>query len=402
MKRLALYTLLLLLALALCRDFVANERPLWCTVGGQSFFPALRAAWPGSGTRHYAGTPLAEVEEKKAWPGLPPGAAIFPPIPFQPDHGLGAERGLPPGTPSALYAGTRKHWLGTDGEGRDVAAALVSGARVAVLSGLVAMGIALSIGLLLGLLAGYFGDDGLRVARVQVVLGLLSLPVAWYCALPARTAALGDPQQPNALMVSVLIGVAVLVAFALAGWWLSRRGIFRKKMTLPADLLVMRSAEVFSATPRLLVIVAVSALADQKSQSAWLMMALIGAMSWPGVARLVRAELLKVREMDFMLAARGLGYSDLRIMLRHALPNAIRAVLVAFALGVSSVILLEASLSILGYGLRSNRSPSWGMLLQGAKDNPAHWWLVLFPTLAIASVVLALHRLVDEQQGRQV
>ncbi|HMX39167.1 MAG TPA: ABC transporter permease [Saprospiraceae bacterium] len=402
MKNLARYTLLLLLALALGRDFVANERPLWCSVQGRSFFPALRDAWPGSGARQYAGTALAETEEKKNWAALPPGAAIFPPIPFQPARSLGAERGLPPGTPSALYGGRFRHWLGTDGEGRDVAACLVSGARVAVLSGLVAMGIALSIGLLLGLVAGYFGDYGLRVARVQAVLGVLSLPVAWYCAFPARTAALSDPGQPNALIMSLLMGAGVVAAFALAGRWLSRWGIFSKKMVLPADLLVMRLAELFSATPRLLVIVAVSAMADRKNQSTWLMMALIGAMSWPGVARLVRAELLKLREMDFMVAARGLGYSDWRIMLRHALPNALRAVLVAFALGVSSAILLEASLSILGYGLKTDRSPSWGMLLQGARDNPAHWWLVLFPSLAIASVVLALHSLVDERQGRQV
>jgi peptide/nickel transport system permease protein len=154
----------------------------------------------------------------------------------------------------------------------------------------------------------------------------------------------------------------------------------------------MRLAELFNAIPKLLVIVAISALAVNKSQSTLLLLGLIGAMSWPSVARFVRAELLKVREMEFMVAARGLGLSDTRIMMRHALPNALRAVMIAFALGVAGAILLEASLSLLGYGASAGREVSWGMLLNTANANRRCWWLVIPPGLAICLVVLALNR----------
>lgn len=395
MKRLPYIVLVLLVVVALARDFLANDRPLWCTVEGQHFFPALRDMLPWSGARQYAGTALSDVEEKKAWPSLPAQSVLFPVVPFRPGHVLGAERGQPPAWPSAYYGGRFRHWLGTDEHGRDVAASMISGTRVALLTGLVAMGMALLIGVLLGLVAGYFGDDRLRLPVVQVLFFLLSIPVAWFYAFPARTAALHDPAQANALLVSVLIFAAVVAGSLLTGYALSRVRLLGKKVRLPADLLVMRAGEVFSVMPRLMVIVALAALADQKSQSTWLLLALIGAMSWPGVARLIRGEMLKVRELDFITAARGLGFSDWRIMLRHALPNALRPVLIAFALGLAGAIMLEVSLSILGYGLDANRSPSWGMLLQSAKANYTYWWLVVFPALAIAVVVMSLHAVVD-------
>ena len=400
MTKFSLWTLGLLLFAALARDLIANERPLWCRVQKESFFPALRAAFRWGEGRDYSGTALETIESQRLWNTASLESALFPPVPFQPGEGLGNERLLPPGSASAHFGGRMRNWLGTDDQGRDVAASMVSGARIAVLTGLVAMGMALSIGLILGVLAGYFGDDRLRVRRGRLWATLAALPVAWFYAFPARMAALQAGGGANELAISTAVFLSILLIFNLLGVWISRVPMLSKKVLLAADLIIMRLAELFNAIRKLLVIVAVSALAVNKSQSTLLLLALIGVMSWPSVARFVRAELLKVREMEFMLAARGLGLSDARIMLRHALPNALRAVTIAFALGVAGAILLEASLSLLGYGASAGREVSWGILLNTANANRQCWWLVVPPGLAICLVVLALNRVGEDFSDR--
>jgi len=105
----------------------------------------------------------------------------------------------------------------------------------------------------------------------------------------------------------------------------------------------------------------------------------------------VRADLLRVRELDFVTAARGLGLPETRILLRHALPNALRSTLIAFAFGVAGAVLLEAALSFLGFGGDEFRGKSWGSLLNSARSYPTDWWVALPPGLAICVTVLALN-----------
>jgi peptide/nickel transport system permease protein len=128
-----------------------------------------------------------------------------------------------------------------------------------------------------------------------------------------------------------------------------------------------------------------------KGQSIWLMIALIGAMSWTSVARFVRAELLRIRELDYISAARGLGFPEMRVLWRHALPNALRSTMIIFAIGVGEAILLEAALSFLGFGGEDLRGKSWGSLFSGARSNPMAWWVTMPPGVAICITVLALN-----------
>lgn len=115
----------------------------------------------------------------------------------------------------------------------------------------------------------------------------------------------------------------------------------------------------------------------------------VGLTSWTTEARLVRGEFLKVREMEFAQAARASGASDLRIMSRHLLPNAITPVIVLAAFGVGSAILVESALSFLGLGIPLPAS-SWGSILSSADDYLGHaWWLAVFPGLAIFTTVAA-------------
>jgi peptide/nickel transport system permease protein len=127
--------------------------------------------------------------------------------------------------------------------------------------------------------------------------------------------------------------------------------------------------------------------------SIWNIMIIIGLTSWMGVARLVRAEFLSLRERDFVLAAHAIGARDARIIFRHILPNAISPVLVSATLGVAGAILTESALSFLGIGVQPP-TPSWGnMLIAGKQTLGTAWWLSVFPGLAILITVLGYNLL---------
>jgi peptide/nickel transport system permease protein len=119
----------------------------------------------------------------------------------------------------------------------------------------------------------------------------------------------------------------------------------------------------------------------------------LGCTTWTGIARLTRAEFLKLRETEFVTAARALGAGPLRIMFRHILPNAMAPVLVPITFGIAVAILIESSLSFLGFGDANNTS--WGTLLNAGRTNYKLWWLIVFPGAAVFSAVLA-YNLVGE------
>jgi peptide/nickel transport system permease protein len=123
-------------------------------------------------------------------------------------------------------------------------------------------------------------------------------------------------------------------------------------------------------------------------------MAVIGATGWTGIARLTRAEFLKLKQMDFVAAARATGLGQMRIIFRYILPNALAPVLVPITFGIAAAILIESSLSFLGFGAPPP-NPSWGALLSAGRTNYQLWWLILFPGLGIFFTVLA-YNLVGE------
>lgn len=156
------------------------------------------------------------------------------------------------------------------------------------------------------------------------------------------------------------------------------------------DTVIMRFVDIMLCFPTFFLILAVIAFLEP---SIWYIMAIIGLTGWMGVARLVRAEVLSLRERDFILAARALGASDGRIIFRHILPNALSPVLVSATLGVAGAILTESALSFLGIGVQPP-TPSWGNILTSGKDYIEFgWWLSLFPGLAILVTVLAYNLL---------
>lgn len=182
-----------------------------------------------------------------------------------------------------------------------------------------------------------------------------------------------------AMLVAVTIGVAVgAVAGYVRGW---------------VDTALMRLVDVGLAMPRIFVLLVVVALWERVSLG--LLVLLIGLTSWFGTSRLVRAEVLSLREREFAAAARALGAGTRRIIFRHVLPNAAAPIIVSAALGIGNVMLLEAGLSYLGFGVPSP-APSWGnMIADAAPKMAVAPWAALFPGLAISLVVMALNAVGD-------
>jgi peptide/nickel transport system permease protein len=187
----------------------------------------------------------------------------------------------------------------------------------------------------------------------------------------ARTSlSIGFVSQSISLLVGVTLG-------GLAGFY---RGWL--------DIAVCRFIEVMDCfPPLLLILVAVSIFESQNNM--FYIMAVIGLTYWTGTARLVRGEFLRLGGQPFALAARAVGASDARVILRHLLPNALGPILVAGTFGVASAILIESSLSFLGFGMQAP-TPSWGDILSQARSYiDFAWWLAFFPGVAILITIMS-------------
>jgi peptide/nickel transport system permease protein len=156
------------------------------------------------------------------------------------------------------------------------------------------------------------------------------------------------------------------------------------------DAFIMRFVDIMLCFPAFFLILAVIAILEP---SIWNIMIIIGLTGWMGITRLVRADFISLKERDFVLAARVIGASDLRIIFVHILPNAMASILVAATLGIAGAILTESALSFLGIGVQPP-TPSWGNILTAGKDNiDIAWWLSLYPGLAILVTVLGYNLL---------
>jgi len=179
-----------------------------------------------------------------------------------------------------------------------------------------------------------------------------------------------------AVGISVLIGILV---GSVAGFY---GGI--------VDKINMRFVDIMLSIPTFFLVLAVIAFIGP---GIWNIMIIIGLTSWMGVARLVRAEFLSLRNREFILSARSLGLSDMRIMIMHMLPNSLAPVLVSAVLGVAAAVLVESGLSFLGLGVQPPDA-SWGNILTLGKSNiEIAWWLSVFPGIAILVTVLGYNLL---------
>lgn len=182
-------------------------------------------------------------------------------------------------------------------------------------------------------------------------------------------------------IAAAAIGLAIgMVVGALAGFFGGR-----------VDALLMRVVELFQTTPTFLLVVVIVAIGEPTVRVIALA---IGLASWPTVARLVRAQFRSLRESDFVMAARSLGYSNLRIIVQEILPNALPPVIVAASVMIANAILTEAGLSFLN--MRDPNLVSWGGMIGAGRDLlRTAWFLTALPGVAIALAVLSLNLVGD-------
>jgi peptide/nickel transport system permease protein len=153
------------------------------------------------------------------------------------------------------------------------------------------------------------------------------------------------------------------------------------------DMVFSRVIELVLCIPELVLILALLAVVEQPT--IWHIMAVIGLTHWTSIARLTRGEFIKLRQMEFVSAARALGASQSRIMFAHILRNALAPVLVPITFGIAAAILIESALSFLGFGAPPP-NPSWGTVLSAGRTTIQQtWWLIVFPGAAIFLTVLA-------------
>jgi peptide/nickel transport system permease protein len=365
MPKLTFYTLLIVVIVGIFSPFLANDMPIWFRYQGRHYFPALN---------DYQGRVAPLHLNKISWSNLPKSDRIFPLIPFSGSQTT-ADVALPPGSRTELGW----HWLGTDKDGRDVLAGLIEGTTGALLVGVIAMLVALLLGGTLGGLAGFYGDYQLRIP-VLSILPIVVVLLGWVYTLFISRAAdsLGSLDRVG---LSVLaIGIIVLSC------WIFRKG---ESLPFPIDLLVMRMAEVVETVPKLILLLVMSLLLEEPSTIT--LAVLIGIFSWPGTARLLRGELIKIRNAPFMEAAQQLGLGGWTIFTRHALPAALRPIALIFALGAGQAVLLDAALSFLNLSGNSIGRVSWGVLLQSARYSIGLVWVWLSPGVVLVLLSGALY-----------
>ena len=384
--RLAIRGLQGFLLIAFLSPFLANERPFYAKVDGHSFFPLFQGFLVDAGLSSW-NERLIPAED---WLDKTYDKVLFTFIPYSPssiDHkNLGA-RG--PFERQRVESWRYWHWMGTDKAGRDVAAGMLHGALLALWVGFIAVSVALVLGLTFGGLAGYFGDTGFVLNRTTLFIYVFFLPLSLFYAayLPGN-----DEDSGWFGLLINFIGLVIgplVVAYLLAAIC-SRLFPHLKKITFPLDTLLMRFLEIVDAIPSIILVLALIATLQQPSVT--YMMAIVGIITSASLARFVRAEFLKVRKQTYMEAGRALGFNHIRLIFRHALPNAVGPLLVLLSFSVAAAITTESSLSLLGVGAADK--VTWGTILgQLRGQQEIEWWLAIFPGIAIFFTVITFKSL---------
>jgi len=232
-----------------------------------------------------------------------------------------------------LTGPTATHWFGTDSTGRDVFARVIYGGQVSLIIGVLAVGLEITLGTLIGGLAAYYGG-WLDAVLMRFTEAILTIPQLFLLIVLAKF--LGND--------------------------------------IPTITIFGRS---FSGTVAIVILV-------------------IGSTSWMYLARIVRANMLSLREMDYISASRALGASNQRIFLTHLVPNTLSVIIVAATLGLANAILTEAYVSFLGLGVQPPTA-TWGNMMDEAQSFILRgaWWMWFFPSLLIIFTILCINLMGD-------
>jgi peptide/nickel transport system permease protein len=234
---------------------------------------------------------------------------------------------------SRLSPPSQTHWMGTDSTGRDIFARMINGGQISLIVGFLAVIFSVSLGAVVGGAAAYYGG-WVDIILMRFTEAMLSIP---------------------SLFLLIVLG----------------KYLGRDVQTI---IVFGRS---FSGSVGIVIVV-------------------IGVTSWMYLARIVRANVLSLKEMDYISASRSLGASDMRIFFRHLIPNTMGAIIVSSTLGLAGAILNEAYVSFLGLGVQPPTA-SWGNMLTSAQSfiQRGAWWMWVFPSLFIIITILCINLIGD-------
>jgi peptide/nickel transport system permease protein len=395
-NRLAVWSLrivYLIFFVGIFADFIANEKPIYCKLEGKTYFPIFTDYAVSLGIANMP-PELLNVD----WVNADYESVLRTPIPYSPLTQDWDNAYVSPLKAQSVKSWRFRHILGSDQLGRDLLSGLIHGTRIAMLVGIVSMAIASFLGIILGSIAGYFGDERLQLSRVRIWLNAIFVFFAWFYAFNTRNYIMSDALAESfggfslQFLVSTLIFFAIMVIPNLLAIPFKKIPFLAKPITIPVDIIISRLIEILNSIPLLLLILSICAVV--KRPSIMLIMVIIGLTGWTGIAKYIRAELLKVRGLEYIEAAQSLGYSEWRIMFRHAIPNSLTSVLITIAFGVASAILTESALSFLGIGVQAD-VVTWGKLLNEARNEVSAWWFAVFPGLCIFITVTIFNLLGD-------
>lgn len=392
----ALRVVVFLAIVAILADFLAYNKPFYAKYKGEVYYPLFNDYLSSVGLYQWSPDLIhAEWREIDRQGELE--SAFWPPVRYMPsDLDYDNQRLLGPFDRQSVIHWKYHHFLGTDRDGRDVLSGLIHGTRISLTIGLVAVGIAAFIGILLGAFAGFFGDNRLQLSRIGIIFLVIGIFLGFFYGFQVRSYTLSESLAEGdiGLLFQIILSLAIMLGVILLSVLISKPLEFipwlGKKRYLWIDIALSRFIELWTSIPTLLLIITISAITE--SQSLYLLMAMIGIFGWPGIARYMRGEILRTRSQLYIEAARSLGFSEFRVLFRHAIPNALAPVLVVMAFGVASAIILEATLSFLGIGVPDDII-TWGKLLREASQDISAWWLIIFPGFTIFLTVTTLNLL---------
>jgi len=397
----ALVWLTIMLAIALLAPILANDKPFYISIQGHNFFPSLSGEEEALITDPKTGietrinfSDLSESIRKEA-------TILNSPIHFSPHKSdLNNADYVGPfdqqyGDGGKEISGLEKHLLGTGRRGEDIMAGMIHGSRVSMTVGILSMTIAGIIGLALGAMAGYFGDNKLKLSKGRMIMTTLGILPAWFYGFQLRTFELEAAVKSSPvnlifqLIISLVLFLGIMFLFNRLGKLLHIIKWFKKESFVMMDTIISRFIEILISLPKLILIISVAAISKPSLVN---LILIIGFTSWTEIARFTRAEMLRVRSLDYIQSARSLGYPEIRILFLHALPNAIAPALITISFGIAGAILMESALSFLGIGVPPDIA-TWGSLLSAGKENFSAWWLVVFPGIAIFLTVTSFNLL---------
>lgn len=399
-KRIAFYFLFLLVIIAVLADVIANKKPLWAVVNGKNYFPAFSSKKIITGNASlnpdFIDWKTFDCEKK-----------VFAPITYSSHESDFNNLYSSPFDEQYIYAHKAmpfryRHIAGTGKRGEDVMAGIIYGTRISLSTGFLSMLLASLIGIVTGISAAWFGNNKLRMHPLTLAASLLLVVPAWFYAFTLRRFILYDALQQSALyyawqlLISFVVFSAVIYfPVKLIQRFTKHDYYFKSQNTehqtryiyIPLDSLLSRFIEIFVSLPRLILILTFATIARPSITN---LILIFGLTMWTDIARLVRAETLRIKHETYILSALAAGCSTWRILLRHVLPNLRHVIFAAFVFGLAQVILAESALSFLGIGI-SPETVSWGTLLASGRENIQAWWLVVLPVLMLFITVASLN-----------